>query len=38
MPMEMAGFDPQRIAKTENSYRFMEGEVEKALMKAGVAA
>ena len=38
MPMEMAGFDPQRIAKTENSYRFMEGEVEKALMKDGVAA
>ena len=38
MPMEMAGFDPQRIAKTENSYRFMEGEVEKALMKQGVAA
>ena len=38
MPMEMAGFDPQKIAKTENSYRFMEGEVEKALMKAGVPA
>lgn len=38
MPMEMAGFDPQKIAKTENSYRFMEGEVEKALMKAGVTA
>lgn len=38
MPMEMAGFDPQKIAKTENSYRFMEGEVEKALMKDQVAA
>lgn len=38
MPMEMAGFDPQKIAKTENSYRFMEGEVEKALMKDRVAA
>ncbi|WP_036767401.1 hypothetical protein [Parvularcula oceani] len=33
MPMEMAGFDPQKVAKSENSYRFMEGEVEKALMK-----
>lgn len=33
MPMEMASFDPQKIAKTENSYRFMEGEVEKAWMK-----
>ena len=38
MPMEMAGFDPQKIAKTENSYRFMEGEFEKELMKdRGVA-
>lgn len=38
MPMEMAGFDPQKIAKTENSYRFMEGEVEKAWMKDRVGA
>ncbi len=29
MPMEMAGFDPQKVAKTENSYAFMEGEVKK---------
>jgi hypothetical protein len=34
MPMEMAGFDPQKIAKSENSYLFMVGEVEKALLKA----
>lgn len=33
MPMEMAGFDPQKIAKSENSYLFMVGEVEKALLK-----
>jgi hypothetical protein len=33
MPMEMAGFDPQKIAKSENSYLFMTGEVEKALIK-----
>ena len=33
MPMEMAGFDPQKIAKSENSYLFMVGEVEKALIK-----
>jgi hypothetical protein len=32
MPMEMAGFDPQKIAKNENSYRFMLGEVEKQLI------
>jgi hypothetical protein len=29
MPMEMAGFDPQKIAKNQNSYAFMEGEVKK---------
>lgn len=29
MPMEMAGFDPQKVAKSENSYAFMEGEVKK---------
>lgn len=33
MPMEMAGFDPQKIAKSPESYRFMVGEVEKALLK-----
>jgi hypothetical protein len=33
MPMEMAGFDPQKIAKSENSYLFMVGEVEKAVMR-----
>lgn len=33
MPMEMAGFDPQKVAKSENSYLFMVGEVEKAIMK-----
>jgi hypothetical protein len=33
MPMEMAGFDPQKIAKSENSYIFMVGEVQKALIK-----
>jgi hypothetical protein len=38
MPMEMAGFDPQKVAKSENSYLFMVGEVEKALMKQQVAA
>lgn len=30
MPMEMAGFDPQKVAKNQNSYAFMEGEVNKA--------
>ena len=38
MPMEMAGFDPQKIAKSENSYIFMVGEVEKALLKMDAAA
>lgn len=38
MPMEMAGFDPQKIAKSENSYLFMVGEVEKALIKEGSVA
>ncbi len=33
MPMEMAGFDPQKVAKSENSYNFMVGEVEKAQIK-----
>jgi hypothetical protein len=33
MPMEMAGFDPQKVAKNETSYSFMVGEVEKALIK-----
>lgn len=37
MPMEMAAFDPQKIAKSENSYRFMVGEVEKALLKQAAA-
>ncbi|MEZ5715624.1 MAG: hypothetical protein R3D85_10890 [Paracoccaceae bacterium] len=32
MPMEMAGFDPQKVAKNETSYSFMVGEVEKALL------
>lgn len=35
MPMDMAGFDPQKIAKSENSYLFMVGEAEKALIKEG---
>jgi hypothetical protein len=30
MPMEMAAFDPQKVAKNQNSYAFMEGEVKKA--------
>jgi hypothetical protein len=30
MPMEMAGFDPQKVAKNQNSNAFMEGEVNKA--------
>jgi hypothetical protein len=38
MPMDMAGFDPQKIAKSENSYLFMVGEVEKALLKGRAAA
>ena len=38
MPMEMAGFDPQKVAKSENSYQFMVGEVEKELLKLSVAA
>ena len=33
MPMEMASFDPQKIAKSENPYAFMVGEVEKAMLK-----
>lgn len=33
MPMEMSGFDPQKVAKNETSYTFMVGEVEKALIK-----
>jgi hypothetical protein len=33
MPMEMAGFDPQKVAKSENSYLFMVGEVEKEFIK-----
>lgn len=37
MPMEMAGFDPQKIAKSENSYLFMVGEVEKLLLKAAAS-
>lgn len=38
MPMEMAGFDPQKVSKSENSYRFMEGEVDKAYFRAEWAA
>lgn len=38
MPMEMAGFDPQKVAKNETSYSFMVGEVEKALIKEKAAA
>lgn len=38
MPMEMAGFDPQKVAKNETSYSFMVGEVEKALIKEQAAA
>jgi hypothetical protein len=38
MPMEMASFDPQKVAKSENSYLFMVGEVEKALIKQRAAA
>jgi hypothetical protein len=38
MPMEMAGFDPQKVAKSENSYNFMVGEVEKAQIKEIAAA
>ena len=37
MPMEMTGFDPQKVAKTENSYLFMVGEVEKAKLKMEAA-
>ena len=33
MPMEMSGFDPQKVAKNETSYTFMVGEVEKAVIK-----
>ena len=33
MPMEMASFDPQKVAKNETSYTFMVGEVEKAVIK-----
>lgn len=33
MPIEMSGFDPQKVAKNETSYTFMVGEVEKALIK-----
>jgi hypothetical protein len=38
MPMEMAGFDPQKVAKNETSYSFMVGEVEKALLREQAAA
>jgi hypothetical protein len=38
MPMEMAGFDPQKVAKNETSYSFMVGEVEKSLIKEKAAA
>lgn len=38
MPMEMAGFDPQKVGKNENTYRYMVGEVEKALITAGAQA
>jgi hypothetical protein len=38
MPMDMAGFDPQKIAKNPNSYLFMVGEVEKAMIKERAAA
>ena len=34
MPMEMTGFDPQKVAKSENSYLFM---VEKAKMMLAAA-
>ena len=34
MPIEMAAFDPQKVAKNETSYSFMVGECEKALIKA----
>ena len=37
MPMEMAGFDPQKVAKSENSYLFMVGEVEKQLIRQQAA-
>lgn len=38
MPMEMANFDPQKVAKSENSYLFMAGEVEKELIKEDAQA
>jgi hypothetical protein len=38
MPMEMAGFDPQKVAKNENSYVFMQGEVKKLRIIAQAAA
>jgi hypothetical protein len=37
MPMEMSGFDPQKVAKSENSYLFMVGEVEKEFIKENAA-
>lgn len=33
MPMELALFDPQKVAKNETSYSFMVGEFEKALIQ-----
>jgi hypothetical protein len=38
MVMEMASFDPQKVAKSENSYNFMVSEVEKALLKEQAVA
>jgi hypothetical protein len=38
MPMVMADFDPQKIAKSENSYLFMVGEVDKAWITERVPA
>jgi hypothetical protein len=33
LPLEMAYFDPQKLAKSENSYLFAVSEFEKALLK-----
>lgn len=33
MPMELALFDPQKVAKNETSYSFMVGEFDKALIQ-----
>ena len=38
MPIEMAGFDPQKVAKNETSYDYMVGQVETARLREQASA